>query len=176
MQSSRPSMKVTTPKPRPTCLASVFCPPASPQPLLSSRQKFSPPRPPGLSYSPTGRGRCADSGLEKMVRGVKEKRRTCHTTLARQVFKEASLEAPRLDRRGVAGPLCLFLAVLGLRCCVVFSLVVWSRGCSGCDVRASRCGDFSCGARAPRAPGHTCSSSCASQALEHRPSSCGAGA
>lgn len=152
MQSSRPSMKVTTPKPRPTCLASVFCPPASPQPLLSSRQKFSPPRPPGLSYSPTGRGRCADSGLEKMVRGVKEKRRTCHTTLAQQVFKEASLEAPRLDRRGVAGPPAL-LAHCGpsgipkrdrgkLQVPVSGSLfVAWAPGCCReCERKAcSRC-------------------------------------
>ena len=69
--------------------------------------------------------------------------------------------------------MCLFLAVLGLRCCVVFSLVVWSGGYSSCDVRAPRCGDFSCGAWAP---GHTRFSSCASQVLEHRPRSCGAGA
>lgn len=103
MQPSRPRTKVTTPKPRPNCLASVFCPGTSPQPLLSSRQKFSSPRPPGLSDSTTGRGRCADSGLEKMVRGVKEKRRTCHT-LAPGRFSKRPAESPRLDRRGVGDP------------------------------------------------------------------------
>lgn len=73
MQPGIPTTKVTTLKPRPTCLASEFCWPDSPHPVLSSRQKFSSPRAPGLSNSPTRRGRCADSGLEKMVRGVKEK-------------------------------------------------------------------------------------------------------
>lgn len=73
MQPGIPSTKVTTLKPRPICLASVFCWPASPHPILSSTQKFCSPRAPGLSDSPTRRGRCADSGLEKMVRGVKEK-------------------------------------------------------------------------------------------------------
>ena len=65
----------------------------------------------------------------------------------------------------------LFLAALGLRCCV------WAF--SSCGVLASHCGGFSCcGARAL---GRWTSvgvvrglSSCGSWALEHRLSSCGA--
>ena len=46
----------------------------------------------------------------------------------------------------------LFLAVLGLRCCSGFSLVVERRLLSSCGEWASRCGGFSCGAQSP---GHT---------------------
>ena len=51
---------------------------------------------------------------------------------------------------------CLFLVVLHLRCCAGLSLVVVS-----CGTKASHCGGFSC---------------CRERALEHRLSSCGAGA
>ena len=41
--------------------------------------------------------------------------------------------------------LYLFLATLGLRCCVrAFSLVAASGGALRCSTRASRCGGFSC--------------------------------
>ena len=52
----------------------------------------------------------------------------------------------------------LFLAVLGLCCCAVFSLVATSRGASRCRAQAPGCAGFS---------------SCASWTLEHRLSSCG---
>ena len=67
---------------------------------------------------------------------------------------------------------CLFLAVLGFRCCAGFSVVV-ARGApllSSCGAGASHCGVFSCcGARAPGAWAR----SCGSWALEHRLNSCG---
>ena len=48
----------------------------------------------------------------------------------------------------------LFLAVLGLCCCVGFPLVAASRGCSLAVAQASRCSDISwCRAQAPRLSG-----------------------
>ena len=48
----------------------------------------------------------------------------------------------------------LVLAVLGLHCCVGFSLVAVSRGTLHCPVRASHCGGLSCcRAQAPGWPG-----------------------
>ena len=76
----------------------------------------------------------------------------------------------------------LFLAVLGLRCCV------WAFYSCGeqqllfhCSTQASHCGGFSCcgaqtlGARISVVVAHGLSS-CSSRALEHRLSTCGAGA
>ena len=40
--------------------------------------------------------------------------------------------------------ICLFLAVLGLRCCAGSALVVESGGFTHCGVQASHCGGFSC--------------------------------
>ena len=79
-------------------------------------------------------------------------------------------------RRGLVFFVCfflylfLFLAVLGLRCCV--------RAFSSCGELASHCGGFSCcGARALGAQASAVVarglSSCGSWALEHRLSSCG---
>ena len=51
--------------------------------------------------------------------------------------------------------------MLSLGCCMDFSLVVVSRGCSSCGVQASHCGGFSC---------------CRAQALGAWLSSCGLGA
>lgn len=58
-------------------------------PHLSSGRKGSSPKPPGLSDSPARKGRCADPGLENVVRRVEEKRRACHAARARRVFEEA---------------------------------------------------------------------------------------
>ena len=41
----------------------------------------------------------------------------------------------------------LLLTVLGLCCCASFSLIVVSRGYSGCSAWASVCSGFSCGAQ-----------------------------
>ena len=66
----------------------------------------------------------------------------------------------------------LFLAVLDLCCCTGFFSSYSKRGLlSSCGVRASG-GGFSCGGA--RALGHMGFSSCGSQTLEHRLSSCGA--
>ena len=59
-----------------------------------------------------------------------------------------------------------------LLCGLFSSCVEWGL-LSSCDMRASHCGDFSCGAQAL---GHTRFSSCASKVPEHRLSSCWAGA
>ena len=64
----------------------------------------------------------------------------------------------------------LFLAVLGLRCCVGFSLVAVSEGCSPGAGMASHCSDVSLLSTGSRARGF---SSCGSRAGEHRLSSCG---
>ena len=62
------------------------------------------------------------------------------------------------------------MAVVGLHCCMCFSLVV-SRGYSGCGVQTSHWRGLSCwGAQALGCPGF---GSWGSQALEHRLSSCG---
>ena len=69
----------------------------------------------------------------------------------------------------------LFLAVLGLRFFMGLSLVGESRGYSLVALWTSHCGGFSCGAlgwQASVAAARECSS-CISQALEHRLSSCG---
>ena len=62
----------------------------------------------------------------------------------------------------------LFMAVLGLHCCLGFALAAESRGSSRCGARASHCSDFCFGAWAL---GHAGFSSCSFQALEHRLSS-----
>ena len=68
--------------------------------------------------------------------------------------------------------MCLFLAVLGLRCCVVFFSSCDEQGLlSNCCAQASHCGDFCCGAWALGRMGF---SSCGSQALKHRLSRSGA--
>ena len=72
-----------------------------------------------------------------------------------------------------------FFAVLGLHCCMGFSPVVMSgRLLSSCGMWASHCNGFSCCGAGSL--GHTASvavvhglSSCSSQALEHRLSTCG---
>ena len=67
-----------------------------------------------------------------------------------------------------------FLAVLGFRCCVVFSLAVWGEQglLSGCGAWPSHCSGFSYwGAWALGCPGIR---SCGSWALECRLNSCGA--
>ena len=46
--------------------------------------------------------------------------------------------------QGLSGSLTHFLAVLGLRCCMGFSLVVASWGYSSCHVWTSHYGGFSC--------------------------------
>ena len=74
----------------------------------------------------------------------------------------------------------LFLAVLGLHCCVQAFLWLWRvEATLHCSVQAFHCGGFSCcgaqglGARASVVVAHRLSS-CGSQALECRLSSCGA--
>ena len=67
--------------------------------------------------------------------------------------------------------MCLFLAVLGLRCCMGFFLVGKSRVFSSRGAQASHCSGFSC-CRA-QALGHMGFSSCRSPVLEHRLNSCG---
>ena len=41
----------------------------------------------------------------------------------------------------------IYCWLLGLCCCTSFSLIVVSRGCSGCSAWASVCSGFSCGAQ-----------------------------
>ena len=73
----------------------------------------------------------------------------------------------------------LFLAALGLRCCVELSLVAASGAALRCGAWTSHCGGFSCcgawalGARASVVAAHRLSS-CGTRALECRLSSCGA--
>ena len=75
----------------------------------------------------------------------------------------------------------LFLAALGLRCCVGFLWLCRTGATLPCGARASHCSDFSrcrvqaLGAWASVVVAHGLSS-CGSQALERRLSSCGAGA
>ena len=65
----------------------------------------------------------------------------------------------------------LFLAGLGLNCCLGFSLVAASRGYSSYGTWASHCRGFSfCGAQGL---GCVSFSSCSPRALEHRLNSCG---
>ena len=67
----------------------------------------------------------------------------------------------------------LFLAVLGLHCCVGFSLIMASGGHSSHGAQASHCGGFSCcgaralGVQASVAVVHELSS-CGTQALDRR--------
>ena len=74
--------------------------------------------------------------------------------------------------------ICFFLAVLGLRCCVQAFSSCGKRGLLFLE-RASHCGGFSCcgawtlGVQASVVVAHGLSS-CGSQALERRLSSCGA--
>ena len=69
-----------------------------------------------------------------------------------------------------------WMVVLGLCCCVEFSLIAANRGSSLVAVHGSLC----CRARAPGMGALVAAvlglSSCSSQALEHRLSSCGIGA
>ena len=72
----------------------------------------------------------------------------------------------------------LFLAVLGLRCCMYFSLALGTWAYSLVAVRPSHGSGFSCCRAWGR--GHRASvvvapelSSCSSQSLEHRLNSCG---
>ena len=73
----------------------------------------------------------------------------------------------------------LFLAVLGLCCCMWLSLVAVSGATLRCGAQASHCGGFSCcgartvGSQASVVVAHGLSS-CGSWALERRFSSCGA--
>ena len=74
----------------------------------------------------------------------------------------------------------LFLAALGLRCCVQAFLWLWRAGATlHCGAGASHCGGFSChgaqalGVQASVVVAHGLSS-CGLRALEHRLSSCGA--
>ena len=70
--------------------------------------------------------------------------------------------------------LCLFLALLGLHCCLGFSLVAVHRGyslsqCAGFSLHGDLPADFS--SRRAWAPGCTCFSTSSSQVLEHKLSS-----
>ena len=65
----------------------------------------------------------------------------------------------------------IYLAVLGLLCCVDFSPVALIRGYSRRSIHAAHCSDFSC-CRA-QALGHLGYTNCGSPALEHRFNSCG---
>jgi len=73
----------------------------------------------------------------------------------------------------------LFLTVLALHCCLGFSLVAESGGDSSLQFEGSHCSGFSVPehglyrVRVSGTAGHGLSS-CASQALEHKLSSCGA--
>ena len=68
--------------------------------------------------------------------------------------------------------MCLLLAVLGLHCCMGFSLAVVSRPCSSVTVRGLLLWNMGSGASVAAACGL---SSCGLQALEHRLNSCGTG-
>ena len=84
-----PNAEVTGPQACTHLLGLNTLPAFQPPPHLSSGRKVSSPRPPGLSESPARKGRCADPGLDNVVRGLEEKRRACHAARARRVFEEA---------------------------------------------------------------------------------------
>ena len=72
--------------------------------------------------------------------------------------------------QGLSGSLTHFLAVLGLRCCVGFSLVVASWGYSSCRVRTSHYGGFSCYRAVSVIAAHRLSCSLACEIFQHQES------
>ena len=81
----------------------------------------------------------------------------CHS-LWTKLYSSTLLDScPLFKKKKIYIYIDLFLAVLGLRCFMGFSLVAGSGGNSSCSVQASHCGGLSCGVRAVRREGfHSC--------------------
>lgn len=95
-----PNVEVTGPQACTHLLGLNALPAFQPPPHLSSGRKGSSPKPPGLSDSPARKGRCADPGLENVVRRVEEKRRACHAVFEEARRVTASGQAEVLGTRG----------------------------------------------------------------------------